>query len=138
MVERKDRLASFLKREIANCLVTELRDPRLGVLITVTRVEVTGDLHQATAYFTLLGDAKQRKLAEHALRRAAPFIQARYAPELHMRTVPQLRFAYDEVQEKRTAMDELIARARASDPDGGSQPTTPVADPAVESPDDPS
>ena len=112
---RKDRLESLLRREIANCLVTELRDPRLG-FITVTRVALSIDRQFATAYYTVLGDEKQKKHAAIALRSACPYVQRAYAKHVQSRTLPQLRFEFDERDEKRMNMDELIRKARESDP----------------------
>lgn len=115
---RKTRLESLLHREIATTVQQELRDPRLGFL-TITRVEMTDDLHQVTAFFTVLGDGKQRRLAVKALAVATGFVQRAYARAVHTRTLPRLVFAYDEREEKRTAMEDLIRKARSSDPDQG-------------------
>lgn len=112
---RKDRMESLLRREIASCLVSELRDPRLG-FVTVTRVELTTDLQFANAYYTVLGDEQQKKHAATALKSACPYVQRAYAKHVHARTLPQLRFIFDERDEKRMNMDELIRKARASDP----------------------
>lgn len=118
---RKNRLESLLHREIATTVQQELRDPRLGFL-TITRVEMTDDLHQVTAFFTVLGDDKQRRLAVKALAAATSFVQRAYAPAVHTRTLPRLVFAYDEREQKRTAMEDLIRKARSSDPDQGPAP----------------
>jgi ribosome-binding factor A len=130
MVQRKDRLESLLHREIATC-VAGLTDPRLG-MVTITRVEMTGDLHQITAYWTVLGDAKARNLAAHALDHARSFVQRSYGPVVKTRLLPILHFTYDEVQVKRNAMDELIRKARATDPDAGARPEPPAPEPKPE------
>ena len=62
---RKQRLESLLHREIATIVQQQLRDPRIGFL-TITRVEMSADLHLVTAYFTIFGDAKQRRLIRPA------------------------------------------------------------------------
>jgi len=116
---RKSRLESLLREEIATTVQQDLRDPRLGFL-TITRVEMTDDLHEVTAYFTVFGDDKQRRLAIKALADAAPYVQRKYAPVIHTRLLPRLTFAIDDREEKRSSMDNLIRKARSSDPD----PTT--------------
>lgn len=116
MANRKDRLESLLKREIATTVQSELRDPRIG-FITITRVEMTGDLQNVTAFYTVLGEEKKRRLAAQALKKAAGYVMKSYAPHLRMRTLPRLRFAYDDQEVSRENMDDLIARARATDPD---------------------
>ena len=125
---RKARLESLLHREIATCIQRDLKDPRIG-FITVTRVELSGDLHQVKAFYTVLGTPSERRQAGHALEQARGFIQRQYAPVVKTRLLPILSFAYDEVETKRTGMDDLIRKARASDSDGGARP-----EPAVEAP----
>lgn len=122
---RKARLESFLKREIATCVSTELNDPRLG-FITITRCELTADFSTLTAYYSLLHGEQKRGLAESALRRASRFIQGRYAKHLRMRRLPLLQFRYDDTEAQRNAMDDLIRRARATDPDRGEDSESPI------------
>jgi ribosome-binding factor A len=112
---RKQRLESLLHREIATVVNQELRDPRLG-FVTITRVEMTSDLQTVKAFFTVLGDDKQRRMATQALQRAVPFIQRSYAPSIRTRLLPLLSIEYDDQEEKRAGIVDLIAKARATDP----------------------
>ena len=120
---RKQRLESLLHREIATIVQQQLRDPRIGFL-TITRVEMSPDLHLVTAYFTIYGDAKQRRLAEKAMQDAVPYVQRAYAPVVRTRLLPQLKFKYDDQEAKRSELEDLIRKARATDPDptGGELP----------------
>lgn len=122
---RKARLESLLHREVATCVQQELRDPRLG-FITILRVELTADLQAATAYYTLLGPQSDRRLAQQALDQAAGFVRRRFAPVVKTRLLPSLRFAYDDADERRQGMAELIRQARATDPDAGARPEPPA------------
>jgi ribosome-binding factor A len=119
---RKSRLESLLHREIATCVQRELRDPRIG-FITITRVELSEDLHVVKAYYTILGEPVARRLAATALTQATGFVQRYYAPSVKTRSLPLLTFVYDDVEEKRSTMSELIRQARATDSDGGAKPT---------------
>lgn len=114
---RKARMESLLRREIATTVATELRDPRLG-FITITRCELSEDFDQVTAYYTILGGGS-RGLVEQALRSARGYVQRCYAKSIRTRRLPRLAFAYDEAETQRQDMDDLIRRARESDPDGG-------------------
>jgi ribosome-binding factor A len=127
---RQQRLASLLHREIATA-VRGLDDPRLG-LTTITRVEMTGDLQLVTAYWTVLGAMRERRLAEHALESARTHIRAAYAPAVRTRLVPDLRFLYDDREEKRERMSDVIGRARRTDSDHGQRP-----EPSIDDPDQP-
>ncbi len=130
---RKDRLESLLHREIATCIQRELKDPRLG-FITLTRVEMTADLHTVKAFYTVLGTPVQRRLAAQALESARGFVQRSYAPSVKTRLLPILSFAYDEVEKNRQGMDDLIRKARATDSDGGAIPTPATPGPADQVP----
>ena len=119
---RRARLESLLKREIASVVTTELRDPRIG-FVTITRCELTPDLQQVTAFYTIYGDNDARKAAARALSGAAPYVQGHYAKAVRMRHLPRLRFEYDRNEDRRNEMDALIARARATDPDADTAST---------------
>ena len=125
---RKLRLESLLHREIATCVQQQLKDPRIG-FITITRVELSEDLHQVKAFYTVFGTPSERRQAGHALDQAKGYVQRQYAPVVKTRLLPILSFAYDEVETQRTGMDDLIRKARATDSDGGTRP-----EPAIEMP----
>jgi ribosome-binding factor A len=128
---RKARLESLLHREIATCIQRELKDPRIG-FITVTRVEMTADLHQVKAFYTVLGTPSERRQAAAALDQARGYIQRQYAPVVKTRLLPTLSFAYDDLENKRGNLDDLIRKARASDTDGGKRPEPAAPEPKPE------
>jgi len=88
---RSDRVAEQMRRELADLLQFEVKDPRVG-MVTVTEVEVTGDLAHAKVYYTAKeGDADLQK----ALERTSGFLRSQLSKRLLLRTVPQLHFVYD-------------------------------------------
>jgi ribosome-binding factor A len=125
---RKAKIESLLKREIATCLNQEVRDPRLG-FVTVTRCEYNDEQQVVTAFYTVLGTDVQKRLTAQCLHKLRGFVQGRYAKVLKMRYLPQLRFAYDEQEVKRQHMEDLIRQARATDPDPDHSPEVPIDDP---------
>ncbi len=109
-------MESLLRREIANCVTNEIRDPRIG-FITITRVEMTDDLQSVTAYYTVLGaENKNGTMTQQALDNLRGFVQRSYAKAVSMRRVPLLNFKQDAAEDKRFEMNELISKARATDP----------------------
>ena len=102
----------MLRREIATMVTQELRDPRIG-LVSVTRCELSPDMSQVTAYYSVYGDDTRKRLAADALHSATSYIQRGYAKQVRMRRLPLLRFAYDEQEDQRAEMDRLIERANA-------------------------
>jgi len=123
------RLQEQIKARIAEVLMKEIADPGLG-LVTITRVEVDKEFTTCKAFWSVLGDVKERKKQEQLLRRATPFIQREVASVLRTRTVPRLSFWFDEsiegaarMQEKLNALrEEREARERekpAAEPETG-------------------
>jgi ribosome-binding factor A len=104
---RQQRVAAEIERRVSTFIREELKDPRLGFL-TVTGVEVNGDLTQATIYVSVLGDETARKDTMDALRSAKGLIKRDIGDWLAIRTVPEIIFKYDASIERGTRVIELI------------------------------
>ena len=120
---RPERVANLMKREIADILANELRDPRLGAMVSVTDVEVTSDLSFARVYVSVLSTDPTRDRTLDGLTRAAGFVRRALAPRLGLREVPELRFLLDDSLEKGARVDELLRRIergeKIEDEEGG-------------------
>ncbi len=149
---RTERIAEQLREEVSQILATEVADPDVG-LVTVTRVKVTPDLSLARVYWTLLGDAAERKRTIKALQRASSFVRHILATRVTFRRVPEVQFQYDEGLAAHQRVEELLheiheveaARAPAADavsaadaePAAGDASTDSPAPPAGSEPHDP-
>ena len=91
---RHKRVIAVLKREISNIVHDELKDSRLG-FITIMRVDLTADLRFARIYFSVLGQEKEQKATQEALRSAKPFIRYLIAQRIKLRFVPEITFKLD-------------------------------------------
>lgn len=109
---RTDRVADFLKRELARLLQFEVRDPRVG-MVSVTDVEVTRDLAHAKVFVTVMGKESAADAQEsiEALNNASGFMRSQIASVSNTRTVPRLRFVYDASVVRGTRMSALIDEA---------------------------
>jgi ribosome-binding factor A len=87
--------------------VGDLKDPRIG-LVTVTGVDVTADLREATVYVSILGGERKRRASLEGLDSAHGVLQARLARELKLKRTPHLSFAYDASVERGVRMTKLI------------------------------
>lgn len=105
------RLNEQLRREIAEALHNEVRDPRVQHL-TVTAVETSPDLAQARVYVTGLTTEIDRKQAMAGAHAAAAFIRGRLAHRLRLRRVPELHFEFDETLEHALRIEQLLAEVR--------------------------
>jgi ribosome-binding factor A len=111
VTRRSERLAGEIRDEIARMVASELKDPRLG-FVTVTRVELTGDLRYARVYVGALGeDAGGESLA--VLRRAAGFVRREIGRRLRVRFSPEIDFRYDRGLEATDRVARALAEAEA-------------------------
>jgi len=111
---RPQRIAELLKRELAMLIPQTVRDPHVG-RVTLTYADVAPDMSHAKIYFTLLGDVSKVKETQRALNHAAGFLRHELRGRVILRSIPQLRFVYDESIERGARLTGLIDRAIAED-----------------------
>ena len=115
---RAQRLAKQIQTIVASAIEREIKDRRLE-LVTVTDTRVTGDLHDATIYYTVRGqeidDEPDYEQAAEALNRARGQIRKIVGDQLSVRFTPTISFERDTVPEASAHMEELLNRARARD-----------------------
>jgi ribosome-binding factor A len=100
MNRRLLRLNDTLRREISEMIFRQLKDPRLGSMVTVTGVETTPDLRQARVHVSVLGSLEERKAALSGLRSASRFMRREIGDRLDLRYSPELIFMYDDSIER--------------------------------------
>jgi ribosome-binding factor A len=100
------RINESVRQVLAESL-PDLKDPRIG-LVTVTGVDTTADLRQATVFVSVLGSSRKRRATLLALGAAHGLLQSRLARELRMKRTPQLTFEYDPTVERGVRMSQLI------------------------------
>jgi ribosome-binding factor A len=98
MSVRANRVGEQIKKEMTDILQRELKDPRIG-FVTVTGVEVTGDLQQATVFITVLGDEEQKESTLQGLSKATGFVRSEIGKRIRLRKTPELIFKFDESTE---------------------------------------
>lgn len=103
--KRSDRLSHLLHREIGGIIQREVSDPRLQ-FVTVTKVRVTDDLKEATVYFSIMGEGKQKAL--ESLRHAGSFIRTCIGRRCYLKYVPRLSFRFDETLEKAARINRIL------------------------------
>lgn len=142
---RVERVSEQVREEVSQILSTEVADPGIG-LVTVTRVKVTPDLSLARIYWTIIGDASERKKTEKALVRAAPYVRHLLSTRMALRRSPEVVFTYDRAVADQQRVEEILVEikkeeearneeARGSDP--GDAPAVPDAPDVPEAPDAP-
>ena len=96
MSRRTDRVSELLRHEISRLLTLEVKDPRLGGVISITRVAISPDLRTAHVYLSVMGDATAKRSALEGMRSAAAFLRRELRPRLTLRHTPFLTFDLDE------------------------------------------
>ncbi len=114
---RTERLGQLLKEEISRLLYREVKDTRIGN-VTITDVEVTPDLMQATVYVQVAGGDERKHEALEGLASAAGFMRGRLGRELRIRRSPELHFVIDRTQERAARITELLAQVSEETPEG--------------------
>jgi ribosome-binding factor A len=94
-------------REVLSEGIGSLKDPRIG-FVTVTGVDTSPDLSQATVYVSVLGSVKKRDATIAGLQSSHGVLQGRVNSELHLKRTPQLTFEYDPTVEMGMRLSRLI------------------------------
>ncbi len=115
---RKQQVESTLKRSISTVLTRDISDPRITGMVSVTRVDVSPDLHTALVFVSISPD-KYEKRTIQGLRHASGYVYSLVRKSLRMRTVPHLEFRLDETLKKQAAVFEAIQRGLEADGQGG-------------------
>lgn len=112
---RIQRIQSRLRQDIAELFLSELKDPRLKGLISITRVTVSKDLSHARVYWSMLGNDAEVRTATRFIEGARGFIQKTVARGLDIRVTPHLDFIYDDSIAKGAEVSKLIDEAMQAD-----------------------
>ena len=111
---KNTRINGEVQRELSN-IIRELKDPRVGIMTSVTAVEVTPDLKYCKAYISVLGDDETKAETLAGLKSAAGFIRRELARTVNLRNTPELKFVMDESIEYGMRMSKLIDDVRKNE-----------------------
>ena len=111
---RSDRVAEQIRRELAELIRLEIKDPRVR-MITITDVEVTADYAHAKVFYTTLAPAEQRVQIDRGLKHSAGFLRREIGRRVRIHHNPELHFVFDASVERGSELSQLIDKAVASD-----------------------
>ncbi|RTR35622.1 30S ribosome-binding factor RbfA [Robertmurraya yapensis] len=104
---RSTRVGEQMKKELGEIIGRKIKDPRIG-FVTVTDVQVTGDLQQATVFISVLGDEEQRENTLKGLAKAKGFIRSEIGQRIRLRKTPEITFEFDESIDYGNRIDSLL------------------------------
>lgn len=111
---RARRLAGRIKQIVATQIESHIKDPRLG-MVTLTYVRVSGDLHDATIFYTVFGDEAAHADSAAALESAKGVLRSEVGRQTGVRFTPTLTFVLDSLPDDVRHIDDLLAVAAQAD-----------------------
>ena len=118
---RVDRVAELIKREVSQMLLNGIKDDRVGVgMVSITDVDVSGDLQHAKIYVSIYGSDDAREQTMAGLRSATGYVRRELGQRIRLRRTPEVVFQEDRSIERGTRVLSLINRLNL-DAEGGSR-----------------
>ena len=114
MTQRTEQVAATLKRAIQDVIVRGLSDPRVKGLITITQIEVSPDLADATVFCTVMPH-EDEELSMHGLQSASKWVRRKAADKIRIRRMPKLHFRIDKKLRREQDVMASIEQARIED-----------------------
>lgn len=114
MSHRPERVAEAIKKEIADLICNDIKDPRLG-FVTITGVEVTKDLSFAKIFVSVLGSVDQRQETVDILQKASGFMRSEIGRRIKVRQTPELIFKLDTSLDHGTRIMEILHEINAQE-----------------------
>ncbi|MGE5196765.1 MAG: 30S ribosome-binding factor RbfA [Anaerolineae bacterium] len=108
--KRIERLNSLLKEVISEVILRDVRNPHVSPLISVTRVDISNDLHHAKVFISVIGSSGEKEQTIVALQSAAGFIAIQASKKVVMRYFPALIFKLDSSVEHHLRIDALLGQ----------------------------
>jgi ribosome-binding factor A len=109
--KRGKRVADRIREEISDILLRKIKDPRIG-FVTITEVEVTGNLKFAKVFYSVIGTDEDRSLAVEGLASALGFIKRELGSRLQLKYMPEVAFFYDSSLEQGDRIEQILKDIR--------------------------
>jgi ribosome-binding factor A len=107
---RSDRVSEAIRRELAQLIATELKDPRVG-MVSLTEVEITPDYAHAKVFYTTMAEGEALQHIQDGLARASGFLRRELGRRVRIHTTPALHFVHDETLARADHLSRLIDKA---------------------------
>ena len=117
------RAAEAIREVVSTAILLELTDPRIEN-VTVTYVEVAGDMRTAKIHVSIMGDEKQQTLTLHGLRSAAGYLQQQIGERIDTRYIPRLKFVLDQGVKHSLKISRILQDVLPSETDSAEEQET--------------
>ena len=113
---RVDRINGLLRQELSEILSRQIKDPRIGGVITITQVKTSSDLRNARVFVSVLGDETTKRSTLEGIQSAATFLRHELRDRLKLRYVPFMKFELDQSIEDADNLLRIIDRLNDNPP----------------------
>ncbi|MDX2214028.1 MAG: 30S ribosome-binding factor RbfA [Oculatellaceae cyanobacterium bins.114] len=108
---RVARVAELIRREVSQLLLTGIKDDRVGEgMVSVTNVDVSGDLQHAKIFVSIYGSDEARAKTMEGLKSATGFVRSELGHRIRLRRTPEVIFLEDRSIERGTQVLSLLNR----------------------------
>ena len=111
---RIEKLQELIKQEVGKMLLMDIKDSRIG-FVTVTGVEMTGDLREAKIYVSIMGNDEQIKSSLEGLNSALGYIRREIGRRIKIRFTPEISFALDKSLDYSEHIQKLLLKVQAEE-----------------------
>jgi len=111
--KRAIRVGELLKEEISQIVLREMKDPRIG-FVSITDVEVSGDLRHAKVFISVYGDDKEKEETLEGLQQAQGYVRKLVGERVKIHHIPEIIFRYDDSIENGVHISKLIKDLKQS------------------------
>ena len=108
---RSQKVQGELKKEISNILRDDLKDTRIS-FVTITRIDLTGDLRYAKVYFSMLDEGNDKEACVEGIQSASSYIRKLIGERLELKYVPELSFIFDKSIEYSIDLEKTFERIK--------------------------
>jgi len=120
---RIEKLQELIKQEVGKMLLMNIKDSRIG-FVTVTGVEMTGDLREAKIYVSIMGNDEQIKSSLEGLNSALGYIRREIGRRIKIRFTPEISFALDKSLDYSEHIQKLLLKVQAEERSNGIESDT--------------
>jgi len=106
--QRTRRIEEEIRKSLSRILIGQIKDPRVGNLVSIVRVELSKDLKFAKVYVSVFGDKLEKENAMEGLISASGFLRKELGAELKIRHVPEIHFKLDSSIEHSITVARII------------------------------
>lgn len=115
IMDRINRIACEMQKTLADIIQNEMKDPRIPVVTSITKVKLTKDLQFSKAYVSMIASPEEKKIAIDRLNASTGFIRTRLGKKMIIRQIPQILFELDNSVEEGNALTSAIDRILAEE-----------------------